>query len=552
MFNPKCWTPVQRSGILLIICYLLASKPHQPITTVKTLFKTSVLFLASLVLMAACQPVEKESTPPNILFIFTDDHALQAISAYGSYINQTPNLDRIAKEGILFRHAMVTNSICAPSRAVILTGKHSHLNGVLDNALPFDSTQQTFPKLLQAAGYQTAMIGKWHLKSQPTGFDYWRVLPGQGHYYNPHFRTPDGREQIEGYVTNIITDLSLDWLKSGRDPEKPFLLMSQHKAPHREWSPGPDHLDMYDDVEIPEPSTLFDDYANRSSAASQQEMTIKDHMDLFYDLRVEADSVNSSGWLKRAGIANYNRMTEAQQAAWDAAFKTENEAFKEANLSGDELVKWKYQRYIKNYLRCIASVDDNVGRILDYLDESGLADNTIVIYSSDQGFYLGEHGWYDKRWMYEESLHMPLMVRWPGQIQAGSVNEELVQNLDFAETFLDIAGVDIPSDMQGNSFKSMLTGEETDWRDAIYFHYHEFPAVHMVNKHYGVRTKTHKLIYFYELDEWELFDLEKDPKEVNSVYDDPAYQDIILGLKEKLEKLRVQYEDDTMLAVEGD
>ncbi|MEL6195328.1 MAG: sulfatase, partial [Bacteroidota bacterium] len=488
----------------------------------------------------------------NILFIFTDDHALQAISAYGSYINQTPNLDRIANEGMLFRHAMVTNSICAPSRAVILTGKHSHLNGVLDNALPFDSTQQTFPKLLQAAGYQTAMIGKWHLKSQPTGFDYWRVLPGQGHYYNPHFRTPDGREQIEGYVTNIITDLSLDWLKSGRDPEKPFMLMSQHKAPHREWSPGPDHLDMYDDVEIPEPSTLFDDYANRSSAASQQEMTIKDHMDLFYDLRVEADSVNSSGWLKRAGIANYNRMTEAQQVAWNAAFQTENEAFTEANLTDDELVKWKYQRYIKNYLRCIASVDDNVGRILDYLDESGLAENTIVIYSSDQGFYLGEHGWYDKRWMYEESLHMPLMVRWPGQIQAGSVNEELVQNLDFAETFLDIAGVEVPADMQGNSFKPMLTGDEVDWRDAIYFHYHEFPAVHMVNKHYGVRTKTHKLIYFYELDEWELFDLQKDPTEVNSVYDDPAYQDIITGLKERLEELRVQYEDDTMSAVKED
>ena len=418
---------------------------------------------ACLLSLPGCNPTQQEgekTEPPNILFIFSDDHALQAISAYSSLmglpqINQTPNIDRIAREGMLMRHAMVTNSICAPSRAVILTGKHSHLNGILDNRLRFDSTQVTFPKILQQTGYQTAMIGKWHLKTQPTGFDYWKVLPGQGHYYNPDFRTPNGRERIEGYVTDIVTDLSLDWLKNGRDPDKPFLLMSQHKAPHREWSPGPDHLTMYDDQEIPEPPTLFDDYSNRASGAANQDMTISKTMRLVHDNKlIELVDTNSVARQQRAALRRYRRMTKEQRTAWDAAYGPKNKAFMEADLSGDELTRWKYQRYIKDYLRCIASVDDNIGQILDYLDESGLADNTVIIYSSDQGFYLGEHGWFDKRWMYEESLHMPFVIRWPGVIQAGSVNTDLIQNLDFAETFLDIAGAEIPTGNAGKKFPS--------------------------------------------------------------------------------------------------
>ena len=505
-----------------------------------------------------CNPVTSEPssiTPPNILFIFSDDHAIQAISAYSSLmglpaINQTPNIDRIAQEGMLMRHALVTNSICAPSRAVILTGKHSHLNGILDNRLRFDSTQVTFPKLFQAGGYETAMIGKWHLKTQPTGFNYWKVLPGQGHYYNPDFRTPEGRERIEGYVTDIVTDLSLDWLKNGRDPNKPFLLMSQHKAPHREWSPGPNHLTMYDEVEIPEPPTLFDDYSDRASPATDQDMSISKTMRLVHDNKlIELVDTNSTARQQRAALGRYRRMTDAQRTAWDAAYGPKNQAFLEANLSGVELTRWKYQRYMKDYLRCIASVDDNIGRILEYLDETGLAENTVIIYSSDQGFYLGEHGWFDKRWMYEESLHMPFVARWPGVIPAGSVNTDLIQNLDFAETLLDIAGIPIPAEMQGKSFLSQLKGEtDADFRDAIYYHYHEFPGAHSVAKHYGVRTDRYKLISYYETEEWELFDLAEDPQEMKSVYGTPEYAQIQAQLTTRLEELRKEYQDETMFS----
>ncbi len=503
---------------------------------------------ASIGLLTGCQPDASEEIteqPPNIIFIFTDDHAIQAISAYGSVINQTPNIDRLANEGMLFRHAMVTNSICAPSRAVILSGMHSHLNGVLDNRLPFDSTQQTFPKILQQQGYETAMIGKWHLKTEPTGFDYWKVLPGQGHYYNPDFRTPNGRENIEGYVTDIVTDLSLEWLKN-RDSGKPFLLMSQHKAPHREWSPGPAHLTTYDGEDIPEPPTLFDDYENRSSAASNQEMTIRDHMHLGYDNKVWqlADSTKDN-WRDQSVYRLLNRMTPEQRSTWEAAYGPKNEDFLEAELEGEDLVRWKYQRYIKDYLRCIASVDDNIGRLLDYLDESGLAENTIVIYSSDQGFYLGEHGWFDKRWMYEESLHMPFIVRWPGVVPAGSENTDLVQNLDFAETFIDIAGGEIPSQMQGKSLLPLLQGQTPDdWRESIYFHYHEFPGAHSVNKHYGIRNERYKLIHYYELGEWELFDMQEDPMEMNSVYGEPEYADIQAQLLTELEELKLEAKDN--------
>lgn len=510
--------------------------------------KKLILFSIVAIAVMNCKERQAQETAesrPNIIFIFTDDHALQAISAYGSVINQTPNIDRLADEGMIFRNSFCTNSICAPSRAVIQTGKHSHLNGVIDNREVFDSAQVTFPKLLRQGGYQTAMIGKWHLKSEPVGFDFWKVLPGQGNYYNPDFRTPDGMERIEGYVTDIVTDVSLEWLEKGRDKTKPFMLMTQQKAPHRPWQPGPKYLNMYDDVEIPEPSTLFDDYSNRASGAPLQEMEIDRHMRFSWDLKIvpePSDSVGYKVWQRRM-----KRYTPEQIGAWNAAYEPKNKAFKEANLEGKELVRWKYQRYIKDYLRCIASVDDNIGRLLDYLDESGLAENTIVIYSSDQGFYLGEHGWFDKRWMYEESLHMPLVVKWPGVTNPGSVNTDMVQNIDFAETFLDMAGLNIPVEMQGKSLVPLLQGNTPeDWRESIYYHYYEYPGAHMVQRHNGVRTDRYKLINYYQLGEKELFDLEADPKEMTSVYNDPEYAKIQTQLEQELERLRISYQDNTI------
>ncbi|MBA7635730.1 N-acetylglucosamine-6-O-sulfatase [subsurface metagenome] len=466
---------------------------------------------------------------PNIIFIMTDDHASHALSCYGSKINKTPNLDRLAKEGMLFKNSFCTNSICAPCRAVILTGKYSHINGVIDNRKRFDGGQQTFPKLLQEAGYETAMIGKWHLKSDPTGFDYWNVLPGQGTYYNPAMREMGERKKYTGYTTDIITDHCLKWLKE-HTGEKPFCLMYHHKAPHRRWEPGPKHLAMYDDVTIPEPDNLFDDYSNRGRAAKEQDMSIEKTMD-----RID---------LKLVAPRNLN---SEQKDFWDAAYEPKNKAFRKANLKGKELVRWKYQRYIKDYLRCIASVDDNVGRLLDYLDTSGLSKNTVVFYTSDQGFYLGDHGWFDKRFMYEESLRMPLLVRYPKEIRAGSVNDDIVLNLDFAPTFLDFAGVGKPDDMQGGSIRRVLRGKTPkDWRTSMYYHYYEYPAVHSVKRHYGVRTQRYKLIHFYrDIDEWELYDLQKDPREMKDVYDDPAYAEIVKDLKAELKRLRSKLKDTT-------
>ncbi|MHC5066733.1 MAG: sulfatase family protein, partial [Planctomycetota bacterium] len=397
---------------------------------------------------------------PNIIFIFSDDHAPHAISAYGSKINATPNIDRLAAEGAIFRASYCGNSICGPSRATVLTGKLSHANGFMRNGNRFDGDQQTFPKLLQKAGYQTAMIGKWHLGTEPTGFDYWRILPGQGSYYNPDFIDADGRKRIEGYVTEITTELALDWLREGRDTSKPFLLMCQQKAPHRSWMPGPNELGLYRDVDIPEPPSLFDDYAGRGPAAGQQEMEIDRHMYMFYDLKLEPtpeESQNLKG-PDRSWENPLKRMNAEQRAAWDVAYLEENQAFREAKLEGEDLIRWKYQRYIKNYLRCVAGVDRSVGQILDYLAESGLEENTIVIYSSDQGFYLGDHGWYDKRWMYEESFAMPLLARWPKHIPSGLEVTQLVQNIDYAPSFLERAGVEVPADMQGRSLLSLLAG----------------------------------------------------------------------------------------------
>ena len=484
---------------------------------------------AGVLSMAAPLPVKaSESTKkqPNIIFIFTDDHASHAISAYGSKVNQTPNIDRLAQEGMIFNNCFCTNSICAPSRAVILTGKHSHINGVIDNRQKFDGSQQTFPKLLKKSGYQTAMIGKWHLKTDPTGFDFWKVLRGQGPYYNPPLKTPNGIEKHTGYTTDILTDIALGWLKKERDDNKPFMMMFQHKAPHRNWQPSPKHLNMYDDVKIPEPDTLFDDYANRTSAAKTQDMSIEKTM--------------TDNDLKLVPPKNF---TPEQLETWNKAYTPKNAAFKKADLKGKDLVRWKYQRYMKDYLRCIASVDDNIGRLLDYLDTSGLADNTIVIYSSDQGFYLGDHGWFDKRWMYEESLRMPFIVRWPGVVKPGSKNTDLIQNLDFAETFLDIAGASVPDDMQGQSIVPLLKGKTPrNWRKSIYYQYFEYPGAHSVRRHYGVRTQRYKLIHYYNINEWELFDLKNDPNELKSVYADATYTKIVKRLKKELNRLREQYQ----------
>ena len=517
------------------------------------LFPPVLLISICFLLLPGCNTATyQERERPNIIFIFTDDHAPHALGAYGgplAALNPTPNMDRLAREGMLFRNAFVTNSICAPSRAVILTGLHSHLNSVPTNREVFDSTQVTFPKLLQQAGYQTAMIGKWHLKSEPTGFDHWEVLPGQGHYYNPDFRTPNGMVRDSGYVTDLITDKVLNWLEKGRNDTQPFMVMYQHKAPHRRWSPGTDHLSTYDDIDIPEPSTLFDDYTGRTSATKTQEMEIGRHMDYNWDLKVRSlPDPDRMGLYNRAEEL-HGRMDASQQAAWDAVYEPKNQQFVDANLAGDDLVRWKYQRYMKDYLRVIRSVDDNLGRLLDYLEETGLNENTVVIYNSDQGFYLGDHGWFDKRWMYEESMRTPLIVRWPGVVQAGSANTDLVQNLDLAQTFLGIAGVEAPDEMQGLSLLPLLKSESpAEWRDALYYQYYEYPGPHMVRRHYGVRTERYKLIYYYEIDEWELFDLETDPDELKSVYENPSYEEIKSQLLSRLTELRTQYrvpEDDS-------
>ena len=499
-----------------------------------TLLRTLALFVLFVALCSIARPARAADERPNILFIMSDDHGYQAISAYGSNRNQTPNIDRLAKEGMRFDRAFVTNSICGPSRAVILTGKYSHLNGFHDNSgrAFFYGKQQTAPKLLQAAGYNTAVIGKWHLNSDPTGFDYWHILLGQGPYYNPRMKTADGLVNHEGYTTDIITDLTLEWLKNKRDKEKPFFLMYQHKAPHRNWQPAPRYLDKYKDVTVPEPETLFDDYSGRTKPAAENQMSVANHLTRS-DLKLDPPP----------------GLTPEQLDTFTKAYAEENKAFEEARLEGKERTKWQYQRYVKDYLRCVDAVDENVGRVLDYLDESGLAKNTVVFYTSDQGWYLGEHGWYDKRWMYEESFRTPLLVRWPGKAEAGSVSKKMVMNLDFAETFLDIAGLTVPDDMQGESIVPILQGRETpDWRKSVYYHYYEFPQPHYVHPHTGVRTDRFKLIHFYTIDAWELFDLDKDPQELKSVYGDPAYADVVADMKQELKRLKEQYKDDGTVA----
>ena len=459
------------------------------------------------------------SRRPNILFIMSDDHASHAISAYGSRINQTPNIDRIAKEGIRFNNCFCTNSICTPSRATILTGTYNHVNNVTTLSSKLDGRLTTFPKLLQAEGYQTAIVGKWHLghggHADPTGFDYWNVLPGQGLYHDPEMIDMGEKKVYPGYVTDIITDLSLDWLKE-RNPEQPFMLMTHHKAPHRPWDPDEKLMHLYQNTDIPEPETFHDDYSNRASAAKEAKM------------RVDRD------------------MTDR-----DLKYPVPE------GLTAAEEKQWKYQRYIKDYLRCVASIDNNVGRMLDYLDQEGLAENTIVVYTSDQGFFLGDHGWYDKRFMYEESLRMPFVMRYPREIEAGSINDDMILNLDFAQTFLDCTDVDQTDEMQGRSFRPLMNGKTIeDWRTSMYYRYWMHLAHHHVYAHYGLRTHDHKLIYYYadglgtpgsaddpKPPEWELFDLKKDPHEINSVYDNPDYSEIQAQLTSELYQLQSKFGD---------
>lgn len=499
-------------------------------------------------------PINDNKTKrPNIIFIMSDDHAEQAISCYSKALIKTPNIDRIANEGIMFKNSFVTNSICGPSRATMLTGKYSHKNGLRDNRDEFNGEQLTFTKLLQNAGYKTHIVGKWHLKTNPTEFDSWQVLIDQGEYYNPRFIENGIEKKHIGYATDIITDKALEILKNA-DKENPFCLLVHHKAPHRNWMPAARHLGAFDNKDLPLPETFYDDYKNRI-AAEQADMRIN-NMYLGHDLKVkEGDyeiETGTGGNRKFAPDADkswqktYEALTEEQKRFWDAYYDPISKKFKESKLQGNELSEWKYQRYMKDYLSCVLSIDENIGRILDYLDKNNLADDTIIIYTSDQGFYLGEHGWYDKRFMYEESLGMPLVIRYPKEIKPNQVSEEMVLNLDFAPTFLDYAGVDVPEEIQGESFRTIAHGDTPkNWRNSVYYHYYEYPhGWHDVKQHYGIRTHRYKLIHFYnDIDVWEFYDLEKDPHEMNNLYNHPDYEKEIAELKDELKKLQVRYGD---------
>ena len=518
-------------------------------------------FLSALCILLVCHKQSIADQKPNIVFIFSDDHAPHAIGAYNGWlksVNPTPRIDELAKQGMLFEKSFCTNSICGPSRAVIMTGKHSHKNGFMNNGNTFNWNQQTFPKILRKAGYTTALYGKSHLKGNPKGFDDWKVLPGQGDYYNPDLITPKGRVRIDGHCTDVVTDLAVEWLKTGRDKSKPFMLMVQHKAPHRNWMPALRHLPLYDDVKIPEPTTLFDKWEDNAPPARHQELEIDRHMDinydLFLDLTADYEGTPSQKRQDRSAWRNMKKMTKDQLSSWRAFYGPRDKAFHEANLSGKELVRWKFQRYAKNYLRCVRGVDDSVGKIQDTLKNLKLDDNTVVIYSSDQGFYIGDHGWYDKRWMYEESLMMPLIVKWPGVTKPDSRSVQMVQNLDYAQTFLEMAGAEIPSNMQGRSLVPILkNGKADDWRKSIYYHYYEYPSVHMIPRHYGIRTERYKLIHFYQFgNEWEMYDLKEDPDELTNIYGKADKKSLQKDLKEQLVAIRKFYDDNTDVSEKPD
>ncbi len=518
--------------------------------------KLSILFCLILVFQSCKEEKKTELAEapkkrPNIIFIMADDHATQAISAYGHPISQlapTPNIDRIANEGAIFKNNFCTNSICGPSRAVILTGKHSHVNGFRMNGDRFDGSQQTFPKLLQQAGYSTAVIGKWHLHGLPQGFDHWNILTDQGNYYNPDFisikegQTVADTTRVEGYTTDLITEDAVRYLEKVKDGDQPFMLMVQHKAPHRNWMPAMRHLNKYDSVQFPVPDTYFIDHEG-STASKEQSQTIYVDMYEGHDLKMTKKK-GSPELAHNPWKTDFERMSPEQRTAWNKAYQPKNDAFHDMNLEGDDLALWKLQRYLQEYLATIAAVDEGVGQLLDYLDKNNLAENTIVVYTTDQGFYLGEKGWFDKRFMYEESLAMPMLMKYPSVIEPGTEINALTQNLDFAETFLDFAQTEIPADMQGKSLKPLLTEtmDNDEFRDAIYYHYYDFPAFHMVKKMYGVRTDRYKLVHVYDdIDEWELYDLEQDPREVNNLINDESYNDIENRLRKKLVELQQKY-----------
>lgn len=478
---------------------------------------------------------------PNIIFILSDDHAYQAISAYGSRLVITPNIDRIAREGALFTRAMVTNSICGPSRASLLTGKYSHKNGYTLNEQRFDTRQRVFPELMRDSGYQTAWIGKWHLGALPRGFDYFRILNGQGEYYNPDLIGPHDTTRMEGYVTDIIAHLTEEWL-SGRDTSRPFCLIVGEKATHREWLPDIPDLGAYDDRDFPLPPAFHDSYRGRPAAADQ-DMTIEKTMRLKEDLKVHADYDHSP---------IYDRFTPSQKKAFYDYYENQvSREFDARKDTGQALVRWKYQRFLKDYLSVARGLDRNIGALLRYLDEKGLTRNTVVVYASDQGFFLGEHGWFDKRWIYEESLRTPFLMRWPGVIAPGTVVSPITLNIDWAPTLLDVAGIRKPGDMQGESFLPLVEGmDSTGWRKAMYYHYYEFPQPHHVYPHFGIRTERWVLVRFYGAkDYWELYDLAKDPEEMKNLYGQSRYGPVVEGLKAKLRQLIGQYEDGEALKI---
>ena len=483
---------------------------------------------------------------PNILVIFSDDHTQQTISAYGSKLMQTPNIDRIANEGAILKNTFVTNSICAPSRAVLLTGKYGHITGLIDNSAKrqFDGSQQQVQKLLGNAGYQTAWIGKWHLQTLPKGFDYWTVLPDQGNYYQPDFiNMQNDTVRSKGYITNVISDMSLNWLDK-RDTSKPFFLVVGEKATHRNWMPDIQDLGAFENVEFPLPDNLFDKYDNRQ-AAFEQDMTIDKTMLIGDDLKINVTYSKPNGM--------FGRLNTEEKAAYKKYFDQVGIEYNNVKDNPTELVKWKYQRYLRDYLSTAKSLDRNIGRILAYLDATGLAKNTVVIYTSDQGFYMGEHGWFDKRFMYEESLRTPFVIKYPGKIKPKTVVNDMVVNIDFTPTILEMAQLPIPSDIQGKSFAKLLTqptAPRNNWRKSMYYHYYEYPQPHKVAPHFGIRTTRYKLIRFYgPFDKWELYDLDKDKSEMHNLFGQSGYESLTISLKEDLLKLAQEYKDEVAITI---
>lgn len=529
--------------------------------------KARWLTLASL-FVSVISYADRQPSRPNILLIMTDDHAYQGVSAYGHNLMHTPNIDRIANEGIRLDRAFVANSISGPSRACILTGKYSHINGFTDNSRTFDGDQPTFPKILREQGYQTAMIGKWHLNSAPQGFDTYSILIGQGEYYSPQFYENGDTIVEPGYVTDIITDKALDFIDNA-DSGRPWAMLYYHKAPHRNWMPAQRHLNLYADSVFAEPVNLLDDYSDRGTAAASQEMMIARHMWPEWDLKLMSpDQLSRDITLARSDDANkddvsrandhkasmihyqemYNRMTDDEKAAWNRAYAPRIAEWDSIKTLPEETVtRWKYQQYMKDYAAVIRAVDENVGRVIAHLDSIGQLDNTIIVYTSDQGFFLGEHGWFDKRFMYEECQRTPMVIRYPALIRPGSSSDALVMNLDLAPTFIELAGGQIPADIQGLSLQPLLEagGKAPEgWRDAVYYHYYEYPSWHSVKRHYGIRTDRYKLIHFYnDIDEWELYDLETDPHEMHNLYSAPEYADVRAELHRRLTELQQQLGD---------